>query len=65
VATSTGKQRRPLYEQIIDEHRDMRERLRALVQAGHEGYDPAEIEAVRRALWAIHRARENAVDKPR
>lgn len=61
MATSTGKHRRPLYELIINEHRDMQERLRALVQAAHDGYDPAEIEAVRRALWAIHRARERAV----
>jgi len=61
VATSTGKHRRPLYEVIIDEHRDMRERLRALVQAAHDGYDPAEIEAVRRALWAVYRAQVGVV----
>lgn len=61
MATSTGKHRRPLYELIISEHRDMHDRLRALVQASHDGYDPAEIEAVRRALWAIHRARESVV----
>jgi hypothetical protein len=54
--TTTDRHRRSLYDLIISQHRDMRDRLRALVQASHDGYDPAEVEAVRRALWTIHEA---------
>ena len=54
--TTTDRHRRSLYDLIISQHRDMRDRLRALVQASHDGYDPAEVEAVRRALWTIHQA---------
>lgn len=58
ATTMTGRHRRPLYEVIVTGHTTMRERLRALVQAEHDGYDPAEIEAVRRALWLLHQSRE-------
>jgi hypothetical protein len=56
VDSRTGKHRPPLYDPIIEGHRDMRSRLKALNQARHEGYDPAEVETVRRALWAIDNA---------
>ena len=48
-----GRHRRPLYDLIVSEHRDMRDRLRALNQAAHDGHGSAEVEAVRRVLWVV------------
>jgi hypothetical protein len=48
--------RQTLWDRITTQHRDMRDRLRALNQAAHDGADPREVEAVRRALWTLHNA---------
>lgn len=54
--STPGRHRKPLFDQIVRQHRDMRDRLQALNQARHDGHDPAEVEAVRRAVWALHQA---------
>ena len=44
-----------LYRQVTAEARDLRGQLEALVQARDNGADPADVQAVRAALWAAHR----------
>jgi hypothetical protein len=44
-----------LYAQVTAEHHGLRDQLRALVQATHEGADPDDVQAVRSALFAVQR----------
>jgi hypothetical protein len=52
-----GHRRRwaPLYDRIVNAAPgDLHAQLQALIQAGHDGADPDDVNAVKAALFAVH-----------